>query len=130
MKIVIEIDGENIAVHTDRQLAEADTASVVDAGSAPAELLRQFGGIVEEKRSGKKPRGERGSIGPGKEIPLNPLRAGEAVARQLLGQSAQLESEPMETIDAGRAPKLLKISGKEKRLKRPASKKKRPASKK
>jgi hypothetical protein len=125
MKIVIEIDGDKIAVHTDRQLAEANTASIVDAGSAPAELLRQFGGIVEEERSGKtqSPRGKRGLIGPGKETFLNPLRAGEAVARQLLGQSAQLESESMETIDAGRAPKLPKISGKEKRLKRPARRK-------
>jgi hypothetical protein len=124
MRIIIEINGDNIAVHTDRQLAEADTASIVDAGSAPAELLRQFGGIVEKERSGKAqaPRGKRGSIGPGKETPLNPLRAGEAVARQLLGQSAQLESESMETIDAGRAPKLPKISGKEKRLKRPRKK--------
>jgi hypothetical protein len=123
MRIIIEINGDNIAVHTDRQLAEADTASIVDAGSAPAELLRQFGGIVEKERSGKAPRGKRGSIGPGKETPLNPLRAGEAIARQLLGQSAQLESESMETIDAGRAPNLPKISGKEKRLKRSARKK-------
>ena len=116
MRIIIEINGDNIAVHTDRQLAEADSASIVDAGSAPAELLRQFGKT-------QPPRGKRGSIGPGKETPLNPLRAGEAVARQLLGQSAQLESEPTETIDAGRAPKLPKISGTEKRLRRPARKK-------
>jgi len=125
MKIVIEIDGDNIAVHTDRRLAAADTASIVDAGSAPAELLRQFGGIVEEERSGKTQsrRGKRGLIDSGKETPLNPLRAGEAVARQLLGQSAQPASEPTEAIDAGPAPKLPKTSGKEKRLKRPAKKK-------
>jgi len=125
MKIIIEINGDNIAVHTDRQLADADSASIVDAGPAPAELLRKFGGIAEEERSGKtqSPRGKRGSIGPGKETPLNPLRVGEAVARQLLGQSAQLESESIETMDAGRAPKLPKTSQKEKRLKRPARRK-------
>jgi hypothetical protein len=113
MRIIIEIDGDNVAVHTDRQLSETDTAKVVDAGSAPVELLRQYGGegVYETSDLAKSPKGKRGAIKPRKDIPLNPLRAGEAIARQLL-KSGGSESELYEIIDAGRAPGLPKVSRK------------------
>jgi hypothetical protein len=113
LRIIIEIDGDNVAVHTDRSMLEPDSASIVDAGSAPAELLRDFGGLDDRTVKVKSPRGKRGAAGTERETPLNPLRAGEAIARQLLGQVTREDSEALETIDAGSAPKKLsKISRK------------------
>lgn len=113
MRIIIEIDGDNVAVHTDRQLSETDTAKVVDAGSAPVELLRQYGGEVSETPDvAQSPQGKRGAVKLRKDTPLNPLRAGEAIARQLV-KSGGSEGELYEIIDGGRAPGLPKVSRKE-----------------
>jgi hypothetical protein len=113
MRIIIEIDGDNVAVHTDRQLSETDTAKVVDAGSAPVELLREHGveGMYESSDPAQSPRGKRGAVKPRKDTPLNPLRAGEAIARRLMKTGD--ESGSYEIIDAGQAPGVPKPSRKE-----------------
>ncbi len=113
MRIIIEIDGDNVAVHTDRQLSETDTAKVVDAGSAPVELLRQYGGegMSEIPDRAQTPPEKRGAVKSRKDTPLNPLRAGEAIARQLV-KTGGSESESYEIIDAGQAPGLPKTSRK------------------
>src|SRR5688572_17950308 len=111
MRIVIEIDGDNVAVHTDRQPPGADSVSIVDAGPAPTELLREFGGMEETKpKAASKAR--KGAALPGTEWGVNPLRAGEAIARHRLGYPPREEGAPLETIDAGRAPKLPKSAAK------------------
>jgi hypothetical protein len=121
MRIVIEIDGDNVALHTDRQPVDRDAASIGNAGSAPVELLRQFGGMESTATNGhdESREDESGQYGssPDEETPLNPLRAGEAIARQRLGYPARLESESFQTIDAGVAPKLTSSSGKKKKKK-------------
>jgi hypothetical protein len=113
MRIIIEIDGDNVAVHTDRQLSETDTTRVVDAGSAPVELLREHGeeGAYDTSDVAQSPKGKRGAVKPRKNTPLNPLRAGEAAARRLV-KTGGSESEPYEIIDAGQAPGLPKASRK------------------
>lgn len=113
MRIIIEIDGDNVAVHTDRQLSETDTTRVVDAGSAPVDLLRQHGGegVYDTSDVAQSPKGKRRAVKSRKDIPLNPLRAGEAIARQRQ-QSGDSESELGVSIDAGRAPRLPKVSRK------------------
>ena len=115
MRIIIEIDGDNVAVHTDRQLSETDTAKVVDAGSAPVELLRQYGGegMYETSDVAQSPKGKRAAVKPRKDIPLNPLRAGEAIARRMMKSGNESESD--EIIDAGQAPGLPKVCGRKAR---------------
>jgi hypothetical protein len=110
MRIIIEIDGDNVAVHTDRQPGDRDSASVENAGSAPVELLRQFGAMESTETKGHDGPYQDGpgryDSSPDEETPLNPLRAGEAIARQRLGYPTRLESQSFETVDAGAAPKL------------------------
>jgi hypothetical protein len=132
MRIVIQIDGENVVVQTDHPLTETLTAPIVDAGQVPAELLQQDGQVRESEatesheQSYKTPssRGKRGSAAPDREPSLNPLRAGEAAARKWLaagGYSAQ-EAESFEATDGGKAPKLPTVPRKKKPPKRSARK--------
>jgi hypothetical protein len=98
MRIVIDIDGDNVQVHTerdsDRQLSGSNLSEVVDAGSPPADLLQ------------RQSRGKGGVKSYREDTPLNPLRAGQAVARRQLAQALEPAIEPGEPVDAGRAPKL------------------------
>ena len=121
MRIVIDIDGDNVAVHTDRALPDSDSTAITDAGPVPAELLRQFG----RGRKAGAARGKRASAKPEGEAALNPLRAGELVARQRLAAYAQpaYESEVIETTDAGKAPALPKRRPTGSKRKRSARKK-------
>jgi hypothetical protein len=118
MRIVIEIDGDNVQVHTDRQPREAGGANVIDAGSAPIDLLRQHGEIAglagESQTAAQPPRGKQGAMKPAKDTPLNPLRAGQAIARRLQAGGVASDLESGEVIDGGRAPKPPKVSGKAK----------------
>jgi hypothetical protein len=114
MRIVIEIDGDNVQVQTDRQPRESDSSNVVDAGSAPMDLLRQHGeaaGLAGELP----PRGEQRAVKPmkpGKDTPLNPLRAGQAAALALRDAGVGSDPESPEIVDGGGAPNLQKISRK------------------
>lgn len=117
MRIVIEIDGDNVQVQTDRQSPEKDNANVVDAGSAPIDLLRQHGegeGLADESHARPEQQRTIKPIKPSKDTPLNPLRAGQAAARQLVQRRADEDAESREAIDAGQAPTVPRSSGKEK----------------
>ena len=122
MRIVIEIDGDDVQVHTDRQSRETGSANVVDAGSAPMDLLRQHGEIDESADVARPPRVKQGPIKPAKDTPLNPLRAGQAIARQLQRGGIESSAESAEVVDGGHAPKLPSVSGKDKPSKRNAPK--------
>ena len=126
MRIVIEIDGDNVQVQTDRQPRESENANVVDAGSAPIDLLREHGeaeGLADESRSERGQQRSIKPIKPAKDTPLNPLRAGQAAARQLVSKRADEEAESIDAIDAGQAPNVPKSSGNEKTQKRRGGKK-------
>jgi hypothetical protein len=114
MRIVIEIDGDDVQVHTDRQSRESGSADVVDAGSAPMDLLRQHGEIDESTDAARPPRGKQGAIKPAKDTPLNPLRAGQAIARKHRVGGVEPNAESEEVVDGGHAPKLPSVSGKDK----------------
>jgi len=104
MRIIIEIEANNVGARADRsdqqrvegadrkdqQLLASSAVSTIDAGSAPLHLL----GELPPKHSTKKPAGS-----------LNPLRAGEAAAKEGVPYAAQLLTESVETVDAGGAPK-------------------------
>lgn len=124
MRIIIEIDGDNVAVHTDRQLSETDADRGVDAGSAPVELLREHGGegIFDTLDVAQSPKGKRGAVKLRKDAPLNPLRAGEATARRLAARGGT-EGDSYETIDAGRAPGIPRVSRKKNSPKKSGRKK-------
>jgi hypothetical protein len=109
MRIVIEIDGDNVQVHTDRRPHEAEAANIIDAGSAPMDLLRQHG---EAEGAALPPRGKQKPIAPSKDTPLNPLRAGQAAAGRIRNAVGASDAESAEVVDGGGAPKLPKISGK------------------
>jgi hypothetical protein len=121
MRIVIEIDGDNVQVHTDRQLSETDTAKVTDAGSPPVDLLRQYA-MDDAYDEPQQSRGKASSVKPVKDAPLNPLRAGEAVARRT-GNYVERAGESIDVIDAGQAPRVPKVSQKQKTPKQRARKK-------
>lgn len=114
MRIVIEIDGDDVQVHTDRQSRETGSANVVDAGSAPMDLLRQHGEIDESTDVARPPRVKQVPVKPAKDAPLNPLRAGQAIARQLQRGGIEPSAESAEVVDGGHAPKLPSVSGKDK----------------
>jgi len=120
MRIVIESE-ENVTIETERPSTEPPAKlarQVIDAGPAPADLLRRFGRVppTEAEARGLETR-EEGASSPTKpssssvaETPLNPLRAGAAVARARVGLrpgiSEHIEhTEKIETSDAGSAPK-------------------------
>jgi len=134
MRIVIDIDGENVTVHTDRQASETQGPPIVDAGPVPSELLQQYGhvrgavtaGMLEQSGGAKAHAGKRGSKGA-RETPLNPLRAGAAAAYQRLAAGGQAfqAGESAEGMDAGKAPQIGKLSAKAKRPKGGNSKKKK-----
>ena len=107
MRIVIEIDGDDVQVHTDRQSREVGSANVVDAGSAPIDLLREHG---EAALAAPALRIKHRPIKPSKDTPLNPLRAGQAAARRLRNADAGSADEAAEVVDGGGAPKLPNIS--------------------
>jgi hypothetical protein len=131
MRIVIQIEGENVVVKTDRQYPETQPpetqlSSVVDAGPVPAELVNQFGRVRESgsanayEQSGKSPSSRRKGESVEPETALNPLRAGEAAARRYLAAEARpiVQNELIETTDAGKAPRLPKVARNEKGSKR------------
>ncbi len=124
MRIIIEIDGDNVAVHTDRQLSETDATSGVDAGSAPVDLLREHGeaGPYDTSDVARSAKGKRGAVKSRKDGPLNPLRAGEAIARRLAARGGT-EGDSYETIDAGRAPGIPIVSRKKNSPKKSGRKK-------
>ena len=112
MRIVIEIDGDNVQVHTDRQARDLEGANVVDAGSAPMDLLRQHGetaGVEDELPPREKQRVIK-PIKPAKDTPLNPLRAGQAAAYALRAAGVASDAESTEVVDGGGAPKLPRVS--------------------
>ena len=106
MRIVIEIDGDDVQVHTDRQSRETGSANIVDAGSAPMDLLRQHGEMDESTDVARPPRVKQAPIKPAKDTPLNPLRAGQAIARQLQRGGIEPSAESDKVVDEGHAPKL------------------------
>lgn len=135
MRIVIEAD-ENIAVETARRSTEPPdhvTRQFIDAGPAPLDLLRRLGhappneaearglapreaapqSMAAEAEKGEveaKPKsaGARRALRDGAKTPLNPLRAGAAVARgSRKPVAAKMDrAEGIETTDAGSAPKI------------------------
>ncbi|HZU51571.1 MAG TPA: hypothetical protein VE968_06820 [Sphingomicrobium sp.] len=125
MRIIIDIDGATVVTRADasgQELTAPIAAAGTDAGSAPVELLRQHAAISQGL-------GEHGEHGTGERSPdregegLNPLRAGEKVARKRLRHSVQHFAHPLEIIDAGSAPKALLGSEAEPRAKQPSRKK-------
>lgn len=135
MRIVIESE-ENVVIAAERPSTEPSVTrarQVIDAGPAPADLLRRFGRVppteaeargLETREEGVAPAIEAGGeAGRAKaargtrpspsvtETPLNPLRAGAAVARARAGGKPGIPEdsgrpEKIETIDAGSAPKI------------------------
>lgn len=77
MRIVIEGDKGGV-IQPDR--GPAVEANVIDAGPPPAALLRQFGREAAQDEGGAALKAK---------APLNPLRAGEAVARARYGPKAE-----------------------------------------
>lgn len=105
MRIIIEIEGDKVVARTDQpidQLLETHSASIADAGSAPVELLRDFAiqgtALVDSASTGKKRSTSKQNAA------LNPLRAGEAIAREQLTYPTRQLSDAVEIIDAGGAP--------------------------
>ena len=82
----IVIEGQGVVVQSES--ADATHGNVIDAGPPPAALLRRFGrppapaAMQMEGGAAPSARGSRKTV-PG--TPLNPLRAGEAIARARLG---------------------------------------------
>lgn len=107
MRIIIEIEDDKVAARIDQptdQLRDTHPASAANAGSAPVELLRDFAihgtATVDPTATGKK----RPNSKPGED--LNPLRTGEAIAREHLAYSTRQLGDSVETIYAGGPPSL------------------------
>jgi hypothetical protein len=105
--------------------AAAGAVSIVDAGAAPIDQVRRAGGVsAKAKVIGAKPsRSPAARPNTSPEMPLNPLRAGSAVARA----ATQLQAAPQvgdeiapTVIDAGPAPKM--PVGKKPRSRKPVAK--------
>jgi hypothetical protein len=104
MRIVIEAD-DGAVVETRGGVADGE--GIVDAGPAPAALLKRFSRPPAE--SATVVVGEIGAIRPERRKKggegLNPLRAGEAVAHGLV-RGVRAVAEEVPDQDAGSAPKL------------------------
>jgi hypothetical protein len=103
MRIVIE--GEHgTVVQTDRRPADAVQVNVIDAGPPPATLLRRFGRAPTQAmmqiEGGAAPSKRRAQKKTVEETPLNPLRAGEAIARARYGPKPGV-SDKRPSADSG-----------------------------
>jgi hypothetical protein len=111
MRIIIEIEGDQVDVKTDRQakIAFGDT-NMLDAGPPHAELLAQFGKVDQGKNDDVEAKLERPEQ---RELAsMNPLRRGEAIAHLRTGRSSVAGelADAVDNVDAGE-PKIAKTKG-------------------
>lgn len=104
MRIIIEADDNVI----DQRIIEPPPPGdrIHDAGPAPTDMLRRFGRLVPDEVELTRP--EIASEAAAGDKPyLNPLRAGQARARERLAGAAQpLATDEIVSVKGGKAPSL------------------------
>jgi len=104
MRIIIEADDNVI----DQRIIEPPPPGehIHDAGPAPTDMLRRFGRLVPDEAELTRP--EIASETTARDKPyLNPLRAGQARARErLAGGAPSLDAAEIVSVKGGKAPSL------------------------
>ena len=106
MRIIIEADGNVIDERIIEPVPPGDP--IHDAGPAPMDMLRRFGRIVPDEAELNRA-DQASAVAAGDEPYLNPLRAGQARARERLARSTpSQDADEIVSVKGGKAPSLPK----------------------